>query len=186
MQARPKRPIQSPMTNLSTSASPASKRRVSPWWRALAILLALLLLVGGAASVSMFEQFKAQIRHLQGQIGAQPRIDQIALLLDERQQPAMLVTVDPNSGVLQLERLNAVREGQEDSMQLWALNGDKPPRSLGVIASKVQTPQLPLEAAALAGASELAISVEDKGGVAESRGPRLPWLFKGWLVRKAV
>ena len=37
-----------------------------------------------------------------------------------------------------------------------------------------------------AGVTELAISVEDKGGVPEARGPRLPWLFKGALVHKAI
>ena len=40
--------------------------------------------------------------------------------------------------------------------------------------------------AALAQASQLAISVEDKGGVPESRGPRLPYLFTGALVQKAL
>ena len=43
-------------------------RRVSAWWRALAILLALLLFIGGATGLSLFEQFKTQIRHLQGQL----------------------------------------------------------------------------------------------------------------------
>ncbi|OYZ44317.1 MAG: hypothetical protein B7Y20_11645 [Acidovorax sp. 16-64-162] len=91
-----------------------------------------------------------------------------------------LVTADTQGSVLQLQRLNDVREGREDSMQLWALDGDKPPRSLGVIASPYKTLQLPAAATALAGVQELAISVEDK------RGPRLPYLFKGGLVKKAL
>ena len=97
-----------------------------------------------------------------------------------------LVTADTQGSVLQLQRLNEVREGREDSMQLWALDGDKPPRSLGVIASTYKTLQLPAPATALAGVQELAISVEDKGGAAEGRGPRLPYLFKGGLVKKAL
>lgn len=71
-------------------------------------------------------------------------------------------------------------------MQLWALDGDKPPRSLGVIASSYKTLQLPVSAAALAGVQELAISVEDKVGAAEGHGPRLPYPFKGGLVKKAL
>ena len=98
----------------------------------------------------------------------------------------MLVTMDQKTGVLQLQRLNEVKEGREDSMQLWALQGDQPPRSLGVISSKFKTLQLPAREAALSGVTQLAISVEDKGGVPESQGPRLPWLFLGALVHKAM
>jgi hypothetical protein len=55
---------------------------------------------------------------------------------------------------------------------------------LGVISSTYKTLQLPTPAATLAGVQELAISVEDKGGAAEGRGPRLPYLFKaGWSKR---
>ena len=71
-------------------------------------------------------------------------------------------------------------------MQLWALNGEQAPRSLGVIERRLQTPQLTLDPAALAGASELAISVEGKDGVPEAQGPSLPWLFRGHLVDKAL
>lgn len=162
------------------------KRSVSPWWRALAIFLMIVGLIGWAASASLVEQLKAQIVHLQTKVAAVPQIRHIAVLLDDRQQPALLVTMDPQTGFLQLQRLNEVKEGREDSMQLWALEGDKPPRSLGVIESKYKTLQLPAKEAALAGVTRLAISVEDKGGVPEARGPRLPWLFQGALVHKAI
>lgn len=169
------------------ATSPArASRRVSPWWRALAIFLLLVLLLGWAASASMIEQLKAQIGHLQAKVAAVPQIRHLAVLLDDQQQPAMLVTMDPQTSLLQLQRLNEVKEGREDSMQLWALDGDKPPRSLGVIESKYKTLQLPAKEAALAGVGQLAISVEAKGGVPEAQGPRLPWLFKGALVHKAI
>ena len=179
------------MNDLHTENPPATspapgKRRVSPWWRALAIFLMLVLLIGWAASASMTEQLKAQIRHLQAKVATVPQIRHLAVLLDDQQQPAMLVTMDPQTGLLQLERLNEVKEGREDSMQLWALDGDKPPRSLGVIESKYKTLQLPAKEASLAGIGQLAISVEAKGGVPETQGPRLPWLFKGALVHKAI
>ena len=164
-------------------------RRVSAWWRALAILLALLLFIGGATGLSLFEQFKTQVRHLQGQLAGQPQIRQLAVLLDAKQQPAMLVSVDPVSRLIQLQRLNQVSEGREEGLQLWALNGDQAPLSLGLIARRQQTPQLPLDATALAAlgsATELAVSVEGKDGVSEGQGPSLPWLFSGPLVDKAL
>ena len=168
-----------------TGPTPAS-RRVSPWWRALAIFLLLVILLGWAASASMIEQLKAQIGHLQAKVATVPQIRHIAVLLDDQGAPAMLVTQDPKAGALQLQRLNEVKEGREDSMQLWAVQEGQAPRSLGVIESKFKTLELPAPGAALEGATGLAISVEDKGGVPQAQGPRLPWLFKGALVRKAI
>ena len=172
------------MTTPDIPAPPS--RRVSSWWRALAIFLLLVMLLGWAAGASMIEQLKAQITHLQGRVATVPQIRHIAVLLDDQAAPAMLVTMDPKAGVLQLQRLNEVKEGREDSMQLWAVTAGQAPRSLGVIESKFKTLQLPAQEAALDGVTELAISVENKGGVPQAQGPRLPWLFKGALVLKAI
>lgn len=173
-------------TPIAPEASATVFRRVSSWWRALAILLVLAMLLGWAASASMVEQLKAQITHLQGRVATVPQIRHIAVLLDDQGAAAMLMTMDPTAGVLQLQRLNEVKEGREDSMQLWAVKAGQAPRSLGVIESKFKTLQWPAQEAALDGATELAISVEAKGGVSEAQGPRLPWLFKGALVQKAI
>lgn len=164
----------------------AASRRVSPWWRALAIFLSLALLLGWAASASMVEQLKAQIGHLQTRLAAVPQIRDVSVLLDANQQPALLVTFDPRSPHLQVQRLNDVKEGREDALQLWALTPGQAPRSLGVIESKFKTLQLPAQAHALDGASTLAISVENKGGAAAGQGPLLPYLFQGALVQKAM
>jgi anti-sigma-K factor RskA len=177
------------MSEPTTPAAPppaSGFRRVSTWWRVLAVLLMMALLIGWAASASMVEQLKAQITHLQGRLVQVPQVRHIAVLLDDHQLPAMLVTYDPQQGALLLQRLNELREGREDSMQLWALAGDAPPRSLGVIESKYKTLELPVAADALKSVSRLAISAENKGGVPEAVGPRLPYLFEGWLVQKSI
>ncbi len=172
------------MTMPHTDTPP--RPRTSKFWLAVSVLLALVLLVGGAAMASLYEQFKAQIAHLQGQLATTPQVRFIAVLLDEHQLPAMLVTMDPQAGMLQVQRLNTVAEGREDSMQLWALAADQKPRSLGVIQSRQKTLQLPATEAAMKNATQLAVSVEIKGGVPEAVGPRTPYLFKGWLVQKAL
>jgi anti-sigma-K factor RskA len=172
--------------NATAQTAPASFARVSTWWRALAIFLSLVLLLGWAASASMVEQLKAQIGHLQARVAAVPQIRHVSVLLDTAQQPALLVTFDPRSLHLQVQRLNEVKEGREDAMQLWALAPGQPPRSLGVLESKYKTLQLPASANALDGASALAISVENKGGAPEAQGPLLPYLFQGALVQKAM
>ncbi len=172
------------MTSTETLAS--KDRKVAPWWRALAIFLVLVLLLGWAASASMIEQLKSQVQNTQAKLTEVPQVRFVAVLLDEQQLPALLVTLDPQQDHLQIQRLNEVKEGREDTMQLWALNGDEPARSLGTITSKFKTLQMPVEATGLNGTSELAISVEAKGGVSEANGPRLPYLFKGWLVQKSI
>jgi len=175
------------MTSTEIPISQAPKdRRVSPWWRALAYFLALALMIGWAASASMIEQLKAQIQHAQAKLIDQPHITQMAVLLDDKQLPAMLVTYVAKDQKLQLQRLNEVKEGREDSMQVWAIVGDAAPRSLGVIESKYKTLQLPVLPQDLQGVSSLAISAESKGGVPSGAAPSLPWLFKGWLVQKAI
>ena len=180
------------MTENATAApdrnapQPPLPRRVSAWWRALAIFLMVLLLLGWATSASMVEQLKAQIAHAQARLTDQPQITQVGLLVDDKGLPAMLATFTAKDNRLQLQRLNDVKEGREDSMQVWALGRDGPPRSLGVITSKYKTLQMPVLPGDLQNAVELAISAENKGGVPDGSPPSLPWLFKGWLVQKAI
>ncbi len=165
---------------------PALKPRTSKLWLGISVVLALVLLVGAATTASMYEQLKAQIVHLQERLAVTPQVRYVSVLLDAQELPALLVTMDPQAGVLQVQRLNEVKEGREDSMQLWALSADKPPRSLGVIESKFKTLQLPAKEGSLADVTKLAISVENRGGVPEQVGPRLPYLFQGWLIQKAI
>lgn len=155
-------------------------------WRAATIACLLALALGVTAGVSMFEQFKAQVVHLQGRLKTVPQIKYIAVLLDAQHAPALLVTLDPQDGALQIQRLNNVKEGREDTMQLWALPPGGKPVSLGILESAGKTLRLPATDATLAGVPGLAISVENKGGADAGQGPRLPWLFTGAVVQKAL
>lgn len=167
--------------------SPVPPRpRTSKFWLSVSVLLVLALLLGGAATVSLYEQMKAQLERLQGQVTSTPQIRYVAVLLDQKQLPALLVTLDPQLGMLELQRLNHLLEGPEDTMQLWALSTGHPPRSLGIIPAKIRTAQLPTTESALKTAAQLAVSVEVKGGVPETEGPRQPYLFQGWLIQRAI
>lgn len=146
----------------------------------------LVLLIGFTTGVSMFEQFKAQLGHLQNKLQATSQVKYIAVLLDAQLAPAMLITLDPQDGALQIQRLNSVKEGREDTLQLWAVGGSGAPRSLGVLTSTGKTLRLAASEELLQGVTQLAMSVENKGGVATGQGPRLPYLFQGALVQKAL
>ena len=179
--------VKTPEANSPTSPKPVpTGHTVNSWWRATAYALMVLIAIGTAATMSLSAQFQAQIAHLQTQLQQTAQIRDIAVLLDDKASPALLVTLDPQEGALQLQRLNAVKEGREDSMQLWALRTGAPAQSLGVLQGKAATLRLAITPGALNGAMQLAISVEDKGGVDNSKGPRLPYLFQGALVQKAL
>jgi hypothetical protein len=47
---------------------------VSAWWRALSIFLTLVVFIGWAFSASMYEQFKAQIHHLEAKLVEIPQV----------------------------------------------------------------------------------------------------------------
>ena len=168
----------------NTVPPPSTPTHVSRW-RIATIICLILLALAAATGMSMMEQFKAQLSHLQGKLKNTPQIRYIAVLLDDQHRPAQLVTFDPQDGFVQIQRLNDVKEGQEDSMQLWALDDSGRPLSLGVITPRIKTAQLPASDKILSQAAGLAVSVENKGGVEPGQPPRLPYLFSGTLIRKA-
>jgi anti-sigma-K factor RskA len=156
------------------------------YWRAATIFCWVLMAIGIAAGMSMFEQFSAQVRDLQQKVQKTAQLQYVAVLLDDNGAPAMLATLQAGESAVQLQRLNAVAEGREDTMQLWALPETGSPRSLGIVQSGIKTPRVEFSGQVLTDATRIAISVESKGGVTQSQGPRLPYLFSGGWIRKAI
>jgi anti-sigma-K factor RskA len=146
---------------------------------ALATVLAVVTLVGQR------EHFGARIDQLQAQLSAQPQIEYVAVLNDDNASASMLVTFDPKSRKLTLQRVGGYQEASDKSLQLWALPPGAAPRSLGVL-----NPDKLLQLAAAEGdvreVPTLAISLEPKGGVPSATGPTGPVLFKGALIQKML
>lgn len=155
-------------------------------WRLLSIILLVTLAVGVASGVGMYEMFNAQINHLQTKLKSVPQTKYIAVLLDGQQTPGMLVTFDPQDGLLMLQRLTDIKEGQNDSMQLWDNSDRAKPVSLGVLTPKLRTAQLAMTEKTLSKITQLAISVENRGGAEAGRPPLLPYLYSGALIQKAL
>jgi anti-sigma-K factor RskA len=173
-------------TTTSHSTTPKASTGVNGWWRALSIFLTLVVFIGWALGASMYEQFKAQIHHLEAKLIEIPQVREVSVLLDDAQAPAMLLTYDPKNQKLQVQRLNDVLEGREQALHVWAIAEDDTPRMLGVLTNKYKTQQLDVPTQALEGARTLAISVENKDRGPRDGKPRQPLLFKGWLVQKAI
>ncbi len=171
------------MTESDTSTRPPCH---AGRWRAATIFCLLVMAIALATGMSMFEQFKAQLSHLQTKLETVHQLKYVAVLLDEAKAPALLITMDPLEAALQVQRLNSVAEGREDTMQLWAVPEAGKPRSLGILTRGNQTLTVPVADGALDDVPRLAISVEEKGGVEPGVGPRLPYLFEGQLIQKAL
>ncbi len=159
-------------------------------WRIATGACLVVMAIAAATGVSMFEQFSAQIHHLQGKLKDVQQIKFLSVLLDDQHAPALLVTLDPLDGALQIQRLNSVLEGREQSLQLWAVPADGKARSLGILGNSSKTLRLPADEKTLTDAVRLAISVEVKGGAIVNANavaaPNLPYLFEGAVVQKAL
>jgi len=113
-------------------------------------------------------------------------VQYVAILADAGASPSMLVTFDPRSRQLTLQRIGGYREAADRSLQLWALPPGRTPQSLGVMAPSERGERLPADARTLQQAPALAISLEPKGGVPGDRGPTGPVLFTGPLIEKTL
>jgi len=184
----------------AAAAPPAQPwARALGWWRGAAVAgglttaAAIGVVVYLAGEVDQRESQLAQVNgsretlarqnvQLAAQLQAQPAIQYVAVLSDEKSAPSILVTFDPAHNTLTLKRVGAFQEGPEKSLQLWALPPSGSPRSLGVLGAE---PVIKLTAAEsqVRQVPALAVSLEPKGGVPGERGPTGPVLFKGALLQ---
>jgi anti-sigma-K factor RskA len=136
-------------------------------------------------AVNVKDQWGAEVRSLQARLQAVPEVKYVAVLADDQANASMLVTFDPKSNKLTLQRVGSYQEASDRSLQLWALPPKGGPRSLGVLggdkvlrltAAENDVREVPM----------LAISLEPKGGVPSEGGPTGPVVFKGVLIQKSL
>jgi anti-sigma-K factor RskA len=134
----------------------------------------------GAGAVSAVAVVLAANTQLQLQ--SAPQLEYVAVLADDKAAAAMLVTFDPKHQRLTLKRVGEINEGQEKSLQLWALPTGGAPQSLGVLDPN-QVSRFTVQSGQVRAVPALAISLEPRGGVPSERGPTGPVLFKGALLQ---
>jgi anti-sigma-K factor RskA len=155
----------------AAAAENAPRSRSVGWWRFGALAMSVAALVVGVHDVQLMSQLRAQ-----------PEIQYVAVLSDDRAAASVLVTFDPKRSTLTLKRLGAFNEGPDKSLQLWAVAPSGGPQSLGVLTG-APVVKLAAAEAQMRRAPLLAISLEPKGGVPGDRGPTGPVLFKGALLQ---
>ncbi|SCB08722.1 anti-sigma factor [Cupriavidus alkaliphilus] len=138
------------------------------FWRGAAAAMALVAVL--AIGIGM---------HLAPQREAAPA-EVIAVLNDDRGQPAMLVSWDAGQRDLLVRRLDHLKLSDQQVFQLWALPQGGTPQSLGLIG---RVPQARLALAQRPTAvPALAVSIEPAGGSPNADGPSGPVVFKGPVI----
>lgn len=158
-------------------------------WRAATAAGVAATVVAVVVGVNMRDQLSqqmgSQVAALQAQLQATPQIEYVAVLSDDKAAASMLVTFDPKSKRLTLQRVGAYQEAGDRSLQLWALPPSGGPKSLGVLGSD-KVLRLTAGEGDVREVPTLAISLEPKGGVPSEGGPTGPVLFKGALIQKVL
>lgn len=154
-------------------------------WRGATAAGALSTVLAVVTAVGLRDNLGARISELQAQLEATPQVEYVAVLHDDQASASMLVTFDPKSRKLTLQRVSGFQEASDKSLQLWALPPSGGPRSLGVLGQE-RLLQLAAGEGDVREVPTLAISLEPKGGVPSERGPTGPVLFKGALIQKML
>ncbi|SDY13445.1 Anti-sigma-K factor RskA [Variovorax sp. YR266] len=164
----------------AANAKADSEPRQGGWLRSLALWR------GATAAGALATVLAVAVGlNLRDQLHNAPAVQYVAVLSDDKDAASMLVTFDPKKKQLVLQRVGGFNEGNDKSLQLWALPPGGAPRSLGVLDN---APGLRLAASEsdVHAVPALAITLEAKGGVPPGSGPKGPVLFKGALIEKTI
>ena len=154
-------------------------------WRGVSLAGAVATVAAVTVGMGMRQDMGTEISRLQAELRAAPNIEYVAVLADDKATASMLVTFDPKSKKLTLQRVGAFQEAHDQSLQLWALPRNGGPKSLGVL-SGAKLLNLTAMESEVGAVPTLAISLEPKGGVPSESGPTGPVVFKGALIKKML
>jgi anti-sigma-K factor RskA len=112
-----------------------------------------------------------------------PAVDQLAVLLDERGQPAVTVLADREAGTLSVRTAAGLQVAEDRTLQLWAITDQGATRSLGILANNVSAQLALNERAVGPDVAALAVSLEPKGGSPNPNAPTGPVLYKSTWVK---
>jgi anti-sigma-K factor RskA len=178
-----------PMVEWSPSVQPPARvwrgieRRIgqapsAPWWQFWRIDGARVwggLAVGASAA--------AVLLALNVGRAPAPALQQVATLVDEKAQTALVVAADAASRRIEVRVAAGVTVPSDRTLQLWAITTAGKTRSLGILPDNRRA-SLRLDSRAVgADVMLLAISLEPKGGSPNPEAPTGPVLYKGaWVT----
>lgn len=163
----------------ASSVSPASDlllRRLNRW-RAAALAAAA---TSTALAASLAALLLAPLPEAEPVVAGQKYL---AVVNRDGAQPAIVVSVDTETGIVSLRDLGA-EQPADRSLEVWYLAGDgsRPPLSLGVLADSADITHLPVRDADYGRTdAAIAITLEPKGG-SPNGDPTGPVVYSGKLI----
>ncbi|MCB1475619.1 MAG: anti-sigma factor [Rhodobiaceae bacterium] len=106
----------------------------------------------------------------------------VAMVTQDGQTPAMLVSVDTKSGQVQVLPLRVERPAGH-SLEIWYIAGENAPRSVGLLGDGDTLTSLRVSGIPLAESGVFALTVEPPGG-SPSGKPTGPVVYSGTLIRQ--
>jgi anti-sigma-K factor RskA len=173
---------------LRLAPAPQDTAQAGPGWVAwltgladsLAFWRGLSLASGAAAAILAVT---VAMRLHTGPTAPVAAVDQVATLLDDKAQAALVVTADSANRALAVRVLSDAPVADDKTLQLWAITKAGKPRSLGILPDNRRA-ALALTADAIGDdVALLAVSLEPKGGSPDPNGPTGPVLYKGTWVK---
>ena len=154
-------------------------------WRFAALSGGLAALAAVVVGVQTTRGLDGEVGRLQAQLASAPQVQYVAVLSNDKAAAQVLVTFDPVSKRLSLQRVGGYQEAADRSLQLWALPSAGAPQSLGVLKPD-KLVKLAADGAQIKGVPTLAVSLEPLGGVPSAGGPTGPVLFTGALIERTL
>ena len=170
--------------------TPAAPAAATGWWASLGVwrgataVAAFAAVIAVVTGINLHTRLGGQVEQLSARLAATPAIEYVAVLADDKASASVLVTFDPTTKKLVLQRVGDFREQADKSLELWALPPGAPAKSLGVLSGDAVV-RLTAADRDIQQSPALAITLEPKGGVPPGAPPSGPILFKGALIKKA-
>jgi anti-sigma-K factor RskA len=151
----------------------------APWWafwrHESASLWRPVGMVASAAAVILAVALSVQL-------DTAPAVQYVATLTDDKNQTALVLTVDHRQQALTVRMVGNAPVASDKTLQLWAVPKQGKPRSLGILAATGERRFAMPDHAVGAEVALLAVSIEPKGGSPDPNGPTGPILYKGnWV-----
>lgn len=167
---------------LGWKAAPEPSLPPQAWWQRL--WAAPVFWRGATAAMAVVTVLAVGVGLQLAQQQAVPQVSTVAVLNDDRAQPALLVSWDAGARNLIVRRLDHLALTDRQVLQLWALPAGRKPQSLGVIG---RAPEARLALAQFPDAiPALAVSIEPPGGSPNADGPSGPVVFKGPVIHNRL
>ncbi len=151
-------------------------------WRTLTFMGLLVALLAAGTGLSLYEMMNAHINDLSKRLSKVRHVAQVAVLTNAKGDAGWLVTLEPQSPPLKVQRVGGAAPPQGHTWALWAAEPGTQPRPLGALAPDTVVQRLPLEGGSLPPGTVLSVRLQVAGETVADAPTGGSALFTGALI----